>query len=97
MLLALRVATTEPTRPRPDRRDHDLLQTAFDPTYSMSCWRKDSDECWGTDEHLRWRCTVDSNDAPRMCKTSSQVDYYSQDTVDTNICSTARLWRRDEP
>ena len=42
--------------------------------------------------------TVDSNDAPRMRKTSSQVDYYSQDTVDTtHICSTSRLWRRDEP
>ena len=47
----------------------------------MSCWRKDSDECWGTDDD--GERTVDSNDAPRMRKTSSQVDYYSQDTVDT--------------
>ena len=47
----------------------------------MSCWRKDSDECWGTDDD--GERTVDSNEAPRMRKTSSQVDYYSQDTVDT--------------
>jgi hypothetical protein len=49
----------------------------------MSCWRKDSDECWGTDGDDDGERTVDSNDAPRMRKTSSQVDYYSQDTVDT--------------
>ena len=48
---------------------------------TMSCWRKDSDECWGTDDD--GERTVDSNEAPRMRKTSSQVDYYSQDTVDT--------------
>ena len=51
----------------------------------MSCWRKDSDECWGTDGDDDGERTVDST--PRMTKTSSQssqVDYYSQDTVDTS-------------
>ena len=47
----------------------------------MSCWRKDSDECWGTDGDDDGERTVD---APKMTKTNSQVDYYSQDTVDTS-------------
>ena len=37
-----------------------------------------------------------TNDAPRR-KTSSQVDYYSQDTVDTTHLQHVAARRRDEP
>ena len=49
---------------------------------------------WGTDIGER---TVDSNEAPRMRKTSSQVDYYSQDMSIRRTSSTSRLRRRGEP
>ena len=58
--------------PQPNQRDHDHK-------YNMSCWRKDSDECWGTDDD--GERTVDDKDWVPKAPVHHWTDWHNSRTT----------------